>query len=52
MKKVLCALLAAASLALCAGCSRPDAQTLDLLQGYGNQAAPPERQFLPEGAAH
>ena len=37
MKKVLCALLAAASLALCAGCSRPDAQTLDLLQGYGNQ---------------
>lgn len=35
MKKAFCLLLAAVLCALCAGCTQPDSQTLDLCQGYG-----------------
>ena len=36
MKKAFSLLLAAALCVLCAGCTQPDSQTLDLYQGYGN----------------
>ena len=35
MKKTAALLLAAVLFLLCAGCSQPDALTLDLFQGYG-----------------
>lgn len=36
MKKAFSLLLAAVLCVLCAGCTQPDSQTLDLYQGYGN----------------
>ena len=36
MKKAISLALAALLCALCAGCTQPDSQTLDLYQGYGN----------------
>lgn len=36
MKKAFSLLLAAALCVLCAGCTQPDSQTLDLYQSYGN----------------